>query len=136
MADEPAFRVCATPSCGQPAGLRCPTCIKLDLDDTYFCSQVSDTFIRTHLYIKYVSIVYIIMMSSSLHLSLFRNVSKVTGVCTRLFIRGKMVVGFKLYVVYIIYIINKFYSSVQKWELQSMAKLQIYRLSASLSSGV
>lgn len=32
--------VCASPNCGKAAKLRCPTCIKLHLSDSYFCSQV------------------------------------------------------------------------------------------------
>uniref|UniRef100_A0A9J2P1A9 Methionine aminopeptidase n=1 Tax=Ascaris lumbricoides TaxID=6252 RepID=A0A9J2P1A9_ASCLU len=31
--------VCASPNCGKAAKLRCPTCIKLHLSDSYFCSQ-------------------------------------------------------------------------------------------------
>ena len=41
MADEEQH-VCSTPNCEKAASLRCPTCIKLSLKDTYFCSQVSD----------------------------------------------------------------------------------------------
>ena len=31
--------VCATPSCGKPATLACPTCLSLNLTPTRFCSQ-------------------------------------------------------------------------------------------------
>ena len=32
-------RACATPDCSKPAAMQCPTCIKLGLEPTYFCSQ-------------------------------------------------------------------------------------------------
>lgn len=30
---------CTTPDCVKPAGMQCPTCIKLGLEPTYFCDQ-------------------------------------------------------------------------------------------------
>jgi hypothetical protein len=34
--------LCDTPSCGKPSKLRCPTCIKLSINDgSNFCTQVS-----------------------------------------------------------------------------------------------
>ncbi|VDK51155.1 unnamed protein product [Anisakis simplex] len=40
MVDEVNMNnVCSTPSCGKPAKLKCPTCIKLKLNDSFFCSQ-------------------------------------------------------------------------------------------------
>lgn len=32
--------MCGTPGCANVARLRCPTCIKLKLKDSFFCSQV------------------------------------------------------------------------------------------------
>lgn len=32
-------RSCEHPECSQPATLQCPTCIKLQIDPSYFCSQ-------------------------------------------------------------------------------------------------
>ena len=34
-----AERACATPDCTKQATMQCPTCIKLDLEPTYFCDQ-------------------------------------------------------------------------------------------------
>lgn len=31
--------VCSTPNCGKPAKLACPTCVKIGLPPSYFCSQ-------------------------------------------------------------------------------------------------
>jgi len=36
---EPINQVCITPSCNLPAKLQCPTCIKLNIVGSYFCSQ-------------------------------------------------------------------------------------------------
>ena len=33
------LRACATPACPKPATMQCPTCIKLGLEPTHFCSQ-------------------------------------------------------------------------------------------------
>lgn len=33
-------RVCETPGCNSAAKLQCPTCIKLGIQGSYFCSQV------------------------------------------------------------------------------------------------
>jgi hypothetical protein len=33
-------RVCETPGCNSVAKLQCPTCIKLGIQGSYFCSQV------------------------------------------------------------------------------------------------
>lgn len=43
MADEAmeGERSCATPGCGKAASLQCPTCLKLGITNTFFCSQVS-----------------------------------------------------------------------------------------------
>jgi hypothetical protein len=30
---------CETPGCGEPAKLQCPTCIKLNIQGSFFCSQ-------------------------------------------------------------------------------------------------
>lgn len=32
-------RSCETPGCGEPARLQCPTCIKLNIQGSFFCSQ-------------------------------------------------------------------------------------------------
>lgn len=37
--DKSSASVCATPGCSQPAAMACPTCIKLGLPVTIFCSQ-------------------------------------------------------------------------------------------------
>jgi methionyl aminopeptidase len=37
--DSSAGHICATPNCGKPATLACPTCLKLGLAPTRFCSQ-------------------------------------------------------------------------------------------------
>lgn len=37
--------VCETKNCGKGAQLRCPTCVKLNLTDSYFCSQVIVFFV-------------------------------------------------------------------------------------------
>jgi len=34
-----ASAVCDTPGCGEPAKLQCPTCIKLNIPGSFFCSQ-------------------------------------------------------------------------------------------------
>ncbi|XP_062509464.1 methionine aminopeptidase 1-like [Corticium candelabrum] len=34
-----AGHVCETPGCGKPSKLQCPTCIKLEINNSYFCSQ-------------------------------------------------------------------------------------------------
>jgi hypothetical protein len=31
--------VCLSPQCNQPATLQCPTCLKLEIDGSFFCSQ-------------------------------------------------------------------------------------------------
>ncbi|KAI7871144.1 peptidase M24, structural domain-containing protein [Spinellus fusiger] len=31
--------ICESPACGQPAKLQCPTCLKLGMKDSFFCSQ-------------------------------------------------------------------------------------------------
>ena len=33
-------QVCQTEGCDKPAALQCPTCIKLSIDGSFFCSQV------------------------------------------------------------------------------------------------
>ncbi|KAF7732358.1 Methionine aminopeptidase 1 [Apophysomyces ossiformis] len=38
MADV-SDKVCQTPGCGKPAKLQCPTCIKLKIEGSFFCSQ-------------------------------------------------------------------------------------------------
>ena len=35
-----ATRTCESPGCEQPAKLQCPTCIKLGIHGSFFCSQV------------------------------------------------------------------------------------------------
>lgn len=35
----PAGKPCATPSCAKVATMQCPTCIKLNLEPTFFCGQ-------------------------------------------------------------------------------------------------
>lgn len=40
--DDKAAIMCATTGCGKAATkMQCPTCLKLDIKDVYFCSQVS-----------------------------------------------------------------------------------------------
>ncbi|KAL5484644.1 hypothetical protein EMCRGX_G021174 [Ephydatia muelleri] len=34
-----SVHLCLTPECGKPAGLQCPTCIKLGIEGSFFCSQ-------------------------------------------------------------------------------------------------
>ena len=36
---EEAVRACAVPDCTKPALMQCPTCLKLELEATYFCDQ-------------------------------------------------------------------------------------------------
>lgn len=36
---EIGARACATPDCSKQATMQCPTCIKLELEATYFCDQ-------------------------------------------------------------------------------------------------
>lgn len=40
MATSLANRTCETAGCNIPANLQCPTCIKLEIAGSYFCSQV------------------------------------------------------------------------------------------------
>jgi len=40
MSASLANRTCETAGCGSKANLQCPTCIKLDIPGSYFCSQV------------------------------------------------------------------------------------------------
>lgn len=40
MASTEARRECETEGCGSDAKLQCPTCIKLGIQGSYFCSQV------------------------------------------------------------------------------------------------
>lgn len=35
-------QICVTPGCSQPASLRCPTCVKQDINGSFFCTQVSE----------------------------------------------------------------------------------------------
>ena len=37
--EAPEHKPCATPNCSKPATMQCPTCIKMQLEPTYFCSQ-------------------------------------------------------------------------------------------------
>lgn len=40
MAEPPAKKLCLSSSCENPAGdLQCPTCLKLGIKDSFFCSQ-------------------------------------------------------------------------------------------------
>ncbi len=39
LPEAPVSRACATPDCIKPGQFQCPTCIKLDLEPTYFCDQ-------------------------------------------------------------------------------------------------
>lgn len=32
-------QVCKSPNCGKPAKLQCPTCLKLKIEGSFFCSQ-------------------------------------------------------------------------------------------------
>lgn len=41
-------RLCETPGCGHPAKLQCPTCIKLNLPQCHFCSQVGTSPFGSH----------------------------------------------------------------------------------------
>lgn len=41
MASTEARRECETQGCSKDAKLQCPTCIKLSIQGSYFCSQVS-----------------------------------------------------------------------------------------------
>jgi hypothetical protein len=53
-------RICETPGCNSAAKLQCPTCIKLGIQGSYFCSQVTCTSNPLYLsmcsYINFVSI--------------------------------------------------------------------------------
>ena len=53
MADEPqAKRKCIGVDCSEDAGtLQCPTCLKLEIKDSYFCSQ--DCFKRSWVRTKF-----------------------------------------------------------------------------------
>jgi hypothetical protein len=35
----PSTKPCATPNCSKVATMQCPTCIKMELEPTYFCGQ-------------------------------------------------------------------------------------------------
>jgi len=37
-----AGQICETLSCGKPAKLQCPTCIKLNIQGSFFCEQVKN----------------------------------------------------------------------------------------------
>jgi len=39
LLQEMEGRSCETPGCGEPAKLQCPTCIKLNIQGSFFCSQ-------------------------------------------------------------------------------------------------
>lgn len=39
MASQISTRICETPGCDQVAKLQCPTCVKLGIQGSYFCSQ-------------------------------------------------------------------------------------------------
>lgn len=39
MSDIPAQHVCETPDCNKEATLQCPTCLKIGIQGSYFCSQ-------------------------------------------------------------------------------------------------
>ncbi len=39
LPQQNATKACATPDCTQAATMQCPTCIKMDLEPTYFCGQ-------------------------------------------------------------------------------------------------
>lgn len=40
-----ALGMCETPGCKSIASLQCPTCLKIGIQGSYFCSQVSKKFI-------------------------------------------------------------------------------------------
>ena len=69
-------RLCETPDCNNPAKLRCPTCIKMDIEGSYFCNQVSrmyEVYVRSHTVI-----------------GTFRNVSSRIGQYIKRFTRRKV----------------------------------------------
>lgn len=35
----PVVHICATPNCGKPASMACPTCLKLGIPPSRFCDQ-------------------------------------------------------------------------------------------------
>lgn len=45
MASTEARRECETEACSKDAKLQCPTCIKLGIQSSYFCSQVPLLFL-------------------------------------------------------------------------------------------
>ena len=38
-------QLCQTEGCERPASLQCPTCIKLEIEGSFFCSQVTKEII-------------------------------------------------------------------------------------------
>jgi hypothetical protein len=51
-ATEIATRVCETPGCDKEAKLQCPTCIKLMIQGSFFCSQVLECSLWFGFYFK------------------------------------------------------------------------------------
>lgn len=55
-------RMCAGVDCTNEAGaLQCPTCLKLDLKDSYFCSQdcFKKSWVRLNLALSYALLIYL-----------------------------------------------------------------------------
>lgn len=57
-------KACSTPGCGKGSTLQCPTCVKLGLPPSYFCSQECfKNFWPIHKFVhlkgrKYLKIIY------------------------------------------------------------------------------
>jgi hypothetical protein len=71
-------QVCVTPGCSQPASLRCPTCIKQEINGSFFCSQVICVCELGGLCLM----VYLFSVS--------RTALKATGRCIEVFTRSKV----------------------------------------------
>ena len=59
-------QVCQTNGCSKQAALQCPTCIKLSIDGSFFCSQASNNNNNNYYYYYFYNYYY-------------RNVSKDFG---------------------------------------------------------
>lgn len=70
-------QVCQTEDCSKPGVLQCPTCIKLSISGSFFCSQVHD----------YILIIHPNTSSLCLFVCVHRIVSKDFGHNTRKFIK-------------------------------------------------
>lgn len=60
MADSSAVvdteQSCSTTGCSKPASLQCPTCLKLGIQGSFFCSQVRTRAQRTRQFMQFLSV--------------------------------------------------------------------------------